>query len=131
MISDAPSSVAHPENKDKKDQRRRVILALLFLLLTFLCIFCSSNSALYFIDRDKIQGGVKARQMADYSINAPLALAPIDRDRILAEIIADEDALKSGQTPLASSSVLVAVLPKVTPIAAALLISRLRLPLQT
>ena len=74
MIPDAPSSVAHPENKDKKDQSRRVLLALLFLLLTFLCIFCSSNSALYFIDRDKILGGVRARQMADYSIHAPLAL---------------------------------------------------------
>ncbi len=122
MIPNSPHEVAQPENEDKKDERRRIVVALLFLLLTFLCVFCSSNSALYFIDRDKIDGGIKARDMADYSLQAPLALAPLDRDRILAEIIADEEALKSMQTPLAGSSVLVAVLPNATPAAVAQII---------
>ena len=122
MIPNTPSSVEESEKENSKDQRRRIALALLFLLLAFLCVFCSSNSALYFIDRERIQGGVRARQMADYSLQAPLALAPLDRDRILAEIIADEEALKSMQTPLAGSSVFVAVLPNTTPVAAAQLI---------
>ena len=55
--------------------------------------------------------------MADYSLHAPMSLAPIDRDRILAEIIADEEALTARQTPLAGSSVLVAILPNATPAA--------------
>lgn len=104
--------------KKKDDSRRRVIaVILLFLLLSFVCIFCSSQSALFFVDRQKISDHMRSSQQADYGPGVPISFSRIDRDRIIAELIGDEEALLNPPALLAAGGgVAVAVLPKPTPI---------------
>jgi len=110
----------HVEKTEQNNKRRsdlwRIIIALLFLLLSFACVLLSSNSALYFIDRDKIIGGIIPRMRADYGPGALIELAPIDRDRIIAEIASDELALAATPQLVEARAVAVALLPKITPI---------------
>lgn len=84
----------------EKDERRKIIIALLFLLLSFSCIFCSSQSALWLINRDRIEASMRSSLSADYGFDPALGLAPLSGD-IAAEAEHDEAALVARQTPIA------------------------------
>ncbi len=105
----------HPEN-ETDSVSRRVLIALLFLLLSFLCVFCSSYSALFFVNRDRITGGIRARSQADYGPGVLVLLAPVDRDQIISEIVQDEIDLQSTPVLVEADAVSVALLPKITPV---------------
>jgi hypothetical protein len=97
----------------EKDPRRKLLLALLFLLMSFACIFCSSQTALLLIDRSQILAGMRSKLKADYGANPNLVLAPLD-GAIAAEAARDEQQLVLGQ-PLLSQGIAVAVLPNPIP----------------
>lgn len=105
----------HPEN-ETDSVSRRVLVALLFLLLSFLCVFCSSYSALFFVNRDQIAGGIRAKSQADYGPGVLVLLAPVDRDQIISEIIQDEADLQSTPVLVEAGAASVALLPKITPV---------------
>lgn len=111
-----PTSTAKANEQDRKERRRRVLVALFFLLLSFICLVCSSQVALLWVDRYRIPESMRSALQADYGPEISIALAPIDRDRIIADIIADEAALVGPiQTPLAGG-IAIADLPDITPI---------------
>jgi hypothetical protein len=110
------TSTAKSSEQDRKDRRRRLLVALFFLLLSFICLVCSSQIALLWVDRYQIPESMRSALQADYGPEISIALAPIDRDRIIADIVADEAALIGPiQTPLAGG-IVIADLPDVTPI---------------
>lgn len=89
------TSSPEPENteQNKDDNRRRLALVLLFLLLSFICIVCSSQGALYFVDRDKILGHMRSALQADYGLGVPVVFPRVDLARIIPEIVGDNEAL--------------------------------------
>ncbi|RMF04228.1 MAG: tandem-95 repeat protein [Chloroflexi bacterium] len=105
----------HKENREQVNWQR-VLIAVLFLLLSFVCVVCSSQSALLYIDRDTILGGVRARFSADYGPSEPIALSPIDRDRLMDELARDEAALLATPAAGSAGSAVVALLPGITPV---------------
>ncbi len=105
------TSTSAQQNNKSKERWEKVLIVLLLLLLGFLCVFCSSESALYFIDREQIVGNMQAKYQADYSPGVLIALAPIDRDQIIAELIKDEEALL---TLLSVGAVAIVTLPQAT-----------------
>ncbi len=113
----------------KKEERRRIIIALLFLLLSCGCVFCSSQTALWLIDRSTIQGSMLSTLRADYGPNGSLALAPLSSD-IIAEAAQDEAQLTLKQTPLASG-LDVAILPNPIPTPIPTLVALLPTPTPT
>ncbi|MCK6625441.1 MAG: hypothetical protein L6R45_09725 [Anaerolineae bacterium] len=108
----APSTPSGQKEKDK-DERRKIIIALLFLLLSFSCIFCSSQSALWLINRDRVDASMRSRLSADYGFDPAQALAPLSED-IIAEAEHDEAALLARQTPIAVG-LGIAILPNPIP----------------
>ncbi len=113
--SETELSLERPE-KDREG-RRRIIIALLFLLLSFGCIFCSSQSALWFIDRSRIEASMLSSLRADYGEDISLDLAPLEGD-IAAEAEHDEALLLARQTPIAGGLGVV-ILPNPIPTPAA------------
>ena len=106
----------NPQNNEKKDNKRRYALLLAFLLLSTLCVFCSSQGALFFVDREKILGSMRSIQQADYAPDVPIIFSQLDRDKIIAELFNDELALQ--QIPegiVAGPGIVIAQLPKITP----------------
>src|SRR6185436_1102409 len=122
----APSN---PQAQKKKDERRKIIMALLFLRLSFGCIFCSSQSALWFINRDRIEASMRSSLSADYGFDPALVLAPLV-DEIATEAEHDEAALLARQTPLAVGLGVV-VLPNPVPTPAPTVIALLPTPTLT
>ncbi|HXW00147.1 MAG TPA: hypothetical protein VEC93_17135, partial [Anaerolineae bacterium] len=107
---------SHTEPEKEKDERRKIIIALLFLLLSFSCIFCSSQSALWLIDRNRIEASMLVGKSADYGSDPSLDLAPLDGD-IAAEAERDEELLLLKQTPIAGGlGVVILPNPLPTPI---------------
>ena len=96
--------------RKEQDERRKIIIALLFLLLAFSCIFCSSQSALWLIDRKQINASMLSARRAEYGSNAAIALAPLSGS-IAAEANRDEEQLLLQQTPIAGGLGVVASLP--------------------
>ncbi|MEW5956084.1 MAG: Calx-beta domain-containing protein [Chloroflexota bacterium] len=100
--------------KNENDEWQKLLLALLFLLFSFSCIFCSSQTALWAINRDRIDASMRSLLIADYDTRDPLLpLAPLNED-IAAEAAADEKLLAQSQT-LLSQGIPVAVLPQPIP----------------
>src|SRR6185503_6959019 len=105
------------------DEWRRALIALLFLLFSFLCLFCTSQTALYFVDREKVSGDMRSQQQADYGPGVPIVLAPLDKEKLLTEIPSDEQALTTPEAPSAGAVVvvplptepLIAQLPTIVP----------------
>lgn len=104
-------------------------MALLFLLLSCICIFFTSQTALWLIDRSTIQGSMRSTLKADYGANSSLALAPLNSD-IIAEAAQDEAHLLLKQTPLASGLDIV-ILPNPIPTPAPTVIALLPTPTPT
>ncbi|MCB9076343.1 MAG: tandem-95 repeat protein [Anaerolineaceae bacterium] len=105
-----------PGNKAKENKNenwRKALFALLFLALSFVCILCSSESALrYFVERGFIRDTMRSSQKADYSQGPRISLAPLDA-KIAADALKDEiDLLASPQVELAGS--IIAALPQPT-----------------
>jgi hypothetical protein len=106
----------NPQNNEKKDNKLRLVLLLAFLFLSALCVFCSSQGALFFVDREKILGSMRSIQQADYAPDVPIIFSQLDRDKIIAELFSDEVALQ--QIPegiVAGPGIVIAQLPKITP----------------
>jgi len=97
------------EKKNGNNEWRKILLALLFLLLSFGCIFCSSQTALLVIGRDWLDASMRSLQTADYGSDSLLALAPLSGD-IAAEAVRDEDSLTRPQG-LLQQGIPIAVLP--------------------
>lgn len=117
------------ESKQAKEERRRIIIALLFLLLSFACIFCSSQTALWLIDRSTIHDDMLSTLRADYSANGSLVLAPLSSN-IIAEAAQDEAQLLLKVTPLASGLDIV-ILPNPIPTLAPTVVAVLPTPTPT
>ncbi|GIK43758.1 MAG: hypothetical protein BroJett011_75910 [Chloroflexota bacterium] len=115
--------------KERDERRKRIIIALLFLLLSFSCIFCSSQSALWFINRDRVETSMRSNLRADYGLDPALSLAPLS-ESIIAEAAQDEAALLAKQTPIAVGLGVV-VLPNPVPTPAPTLIALLPTPTPT
>lgn len=115
--------------KERDERRKRIIIALLFLLLSFSCIFCSSQSALWFINRDRVETSMRSNLRADYGLDPALSLAPLS-ESIVAEAAQDEAALLAEQTPIAVGLGVV-VLPNPVPTPAPTLIALLPTPTPT
>ena len=111
----SPSATEHNQKngRNENDDWRKILVALLFLLLSFSCIFCSSQTALWAINRARIDAGMRSLLSADYDSNPAIALAPLS-DEIAAEAARDEAALLPNQTPLIQG-VPIAVLPNPVP----------------
>ncbi len=89
------SQSVHPTDKhpNRNDELRKLPLALFFLLLSFLCVFCSSQGALWAIDRNEVEARMLSERSASYLPDAPYPLTffPIlDADKIRAEAEQDE-----------------------------------------
>lgn len=95
----APSDPSRQKEKDN-DEWRKIIIALLFLLLSFSCIFCSSQSALWLINRDRVKASMRSNLNADYGFDPALMLAPLSEE-IIAEAEQDEAVLLARHTPVA------------------------------
>ncbi|MBE7551494.1 MAG: hypothetical protein HS126_10520 [Anaerolineales bacterium] len=119
-----------PQAQKERDERgKRIIIALLFLLLSFSCIFCSSQSALWFINRDRVETSMLSHLEADYGFDPALPLAPLS-ESIIAEAVQDEAALLAKQTPIAVGLGVV-ILPNPVPTPAPTLIALLPTPTPT
>src|SRR5690606_14451327 len=94
------SSTSKGKDDSYENNRRKLVFALLFLLVTFACTLCSSQLALFTVDRKFIEGSMLASEGADYGGGVPIAVAPLDQ-RIAEEAARDEDHLLAKQTPIA------------------------------
>jgi hypothetical protein len=108
-----PSDQTDNSQKNENDEWRKLLIALLFLLLSFSCVFCSSQTALWVIDRDRIEASMRSLLTADYGRDPLIALAPLN-DEIIAEAARDEELLSPSQTPI-SQGIAVAILPNPLP----------------
>ena len=88
-----PEEISTPETeqdqnrlRNENDKWRRALIVLLFLLFSLLCLFCSSQSALYFVDREQITGDMQSQQRADYGDTGSIALAPLDKEKLLTAV---------------------------------------------
>lgn len=95
----APSDPSKQKEKEK-DGWRKILIALLFLLLSFSCIFCSSQSALWLINRDRVYASMRSNLNADYGFDPALMLAPLSEE-IITEAEQDEAVLLARHTPVA------------------------------
>ncbi len=94
----ATSTSPAKENSGKNENdRQKVLIALLFLLFSFGCIFCSSQGALWFIDQERVEASMLSQREADYDVESALAQAPLDRAAIATETYRDNLVLQ--QTP--------------------------------
>ena len=110
-----PSTAEFRPKKDKNDDDgwRKIIFALIFLLLSFGCIFCASQWALWSITNDRVDASMLSDRMADYSGGSSLAANPLNQ-AIATEVARDRDTLR--QTPLALGVVgEIAVVPNPIP----------------
>ncbi|MCB0171497.1 MAG: tandem-95 repeat protein [Anaerolineae bacterium] len=100
--------------ENKSENWRKALFALLFLALSFICILCSSESALrFFVERGYIPDTMRSSQRADYSQGPRISLAPLN-PQIAADALKDElDLLASPQAELAGG-IIVAALPQPT-----------------
>lgn len=90
MTTSTPSS---PKQRKREDRDRRKFLPILLLpLISFLCIFCASQSALWFIDRDQIAARTTSLKQADYSPGPLIVVPPVD-PKIIEEAEADREAI--------------------------------------
>lgn len=118
--SPSPNGGNNPENRNENDRWRPALIALLFLLFSFSCLFCSSQSALYFIDREKILGDMRSQLQADYGVDPPLVFPALD-PKIVTEIISDqlaetpEGPVESAGIPSLPEAPLVTPFPTVVP----------------
>lgn len=98
---------------DKNENWRKVLFALLFLVLSFACILCSSETALrFFVERRFIPDTMRSSQQADYNQGPRISLAPLN-PRIAADALKDEiDLVASPQVELAGG--IIAALPQPT-----------------
>ena len=108
-----PSDQIDNSQKNENGEWRKLLIALLFLLLSFSCIFCSSQTALWVIDRDRIEASMRSLLTADYGRDPLIALAPLN-DEIITEAARDEELLSLSQTPI-SQGIAVAILPNPLP----------------
>jgi hypothetical protein len=103
--------------RNENDEWRRALVVLIFLLFSFLCLFCSSQSALYFVDREKITGDMRSQQQADYGDTDSIILAPLDKEKLLTAVAKDSLALSTPEA-LEAGGVVIVPLPQTTAVAA-------------
>jgi hypothetical protein len=103
-----------PARRSSTFDGHRIVAIILFLLITLGCVLLSSQVALITIDRSFIPEGIAARQIADYGPGPSIEIMPVDRDRILEEIIADDAALRLTGAGF-GDFVEIAQLPEVSP----------------
>ena len=120
MAENTHSSAAetqHNNTKNENDHWNKLLLALLFLLLSFFCVFCASQSALFFINRDEIQAGMLSSREPDYSSDPFTIVAAINPD-IEFEAQVDSERLRATRPPaVLDDSNVVAIAPRLpTPI---------------
>ena len=96
-ISPLTTEVPKKSDKNENDEWSRILLALIFLLLSFSCIFCSSQSALWFIDENHVAANMLSNKLADYGVGPLLEVAPVS-GAIADEARNDENNLAPKQT---------------------------------
>ncbi len=108
-------------HKNENDSWNKVLLILMFLLVSIACFFCSSQSALWFIDRQQVYAKIITSRSADYSQGPLLSIAPVDASAIAEESRRDFEALNSPPSEPLIGGVLVPVPlpPRPTPSPAA------------
>ncbi len=104
------------KEKNKDHDNKEWLILLLLLLLSFVCVFCASQSALYSIVTNQIPGNnMRSQNEADYGPGISMAIPPLYRDRIIAELVNDEEALiASSLGTIGSVPVAVSILPQST-----------------
>ncbi|MBN1219676.1 MAG: hypothetical protein JXM69_12165 [Anaerolineae bacterium] len=112
--SESEIEVEKKKNKDENDEWRKILWALIFLLLSFGCIFCSAQSALLSIAQDRIPASMLSTRMADYGGNLAIAAAPLDLQGIATEVAGDELALQLSPQALGVVGE-IALLPNAVP----------------
>ena len=81
MLDKISPSTTQPKKekyRDKDEERHRVLIALIFLLLSFACIFCSSQTALWFVNESQVEASMLSSRMANYGVDLAMAPAPLD-----------------------------------------------------
>jgi hypothetical protein len=106
-----PEEVQKKSDQNENDEWRRILLALLFLLLSFGCIFCSSQSALWLIEEDSVAANMLSNKLVDYGVGLSIEVAPVD-GAIADEAANDESDLEPKQTRVIAG-IEIAVLPSV------------------
>lgn len=100
-------------NKNENDGWAKALAALLILLSSFACVFCSAQSALWFIDRSQVDAQTLASNSANYASDAPYPLTfyPRVNPRIGDEAQADLAALAATRSPDNATDPLIALIP--------------------
>ncbi len=104
------------QRKHSDDRRDSILLALLVLLLSFICVFCSAQTALSLINRTQIPASIAAGSEADYGPDPRIVFPKINPDAIIATITS-EPSLVGGTIEAEDSlaPVPLPVLPTPTP----------------
>lgn len=113
---------SHPAPADRLSKRRVGCLAFLFFLLTFLCIFCSAQSALLNINQNRISASMVSSERLNYEDDGP-QLPPLATS-IVEEALADAQRVHQSPTveaPGIASLPMPLVFERLTPTPVALL----------
>ncbi len=101
-----PTQTDSTRRKRNEQDERNSWLALLFLLFSCGCIFCSSQVALLTITQERINASMLADQKADYVSEDNIFVAPL-RQEVKDEVIRDETRLTLPQTPQQGEAIVV------------------------
>ncbi len=115
-----PIQTATAKKKDEAESRLGP-LALLFLLFSCSCIFCSSQAALMSVTQERINASMLSRDMADYYEGDEIVFAPLKKT-IIEDVVQDEVRAEKTPLPLAPEESLPmvaqpAILPALSPTA--------------
>lgn len=114
-----PDEIKSQENsktkaKNENDDGHKIVIALLFLLVSFGCIFCSSQGALWFISDDRVEASILSGRMADYGTGLGVEVAPLD-SALAAEAFQDRILLQQTVTTLGIGDAVVMLIPTALP----------------
>lgn len=126
MLEKATTPESIPPTENENNYLSKVLIALIFFLLSFFCIFCSSQSALWFIDRDQIEASTVSSRQANYKVGPLMVVPRVNAAAIAAEAEADRRAL-AGEAlePILGGLVPVSLPPLPTPTAIATVVAAL------
>jgi len=119
------------KHKNENDDSRKIVVALLFLLLSCSCIFCSSQGALWAIDQDHVEASILSNRMADYGTDLGVAAAPLDGAALAAEVLRDDILLQQTVTTSGIGGDVVMVIPPALPSATPIPVAQLPTPIPT
>ena len=117
--------------KNENEDKRKIIVALVFLLLSFSCIFCSSQGALWVINEDRVEASILSDRRADYDAELGIAAAPLDRAAMATEIYQDEVLLLQTVTTSGIGEAVVMGFPPALPSATPIPVAQLLTPTPT